>query len=166
MKLQQILFYKELEFPLKEITDILDDPDFDLIMALEEHKRALISKQRRISRMLITIDKTVEKLKSKTMLTHEELYSGFTSEKAKQIRSAAVEKYGKAKIETSENFLKKLSKEQLQQLKAEQKEVVQNLFNLRTEDPESDKVQVQVARHYMNTRKFWETIPLSSSGFA
>ena len=28
LRLQQILFYKELDFPLKEIIEILDNPDF------------------------------------------------------------------------------------------------------------------------------------------
>mgnify|MGYP000865807544 FL=1 len=63
LKLQQILFFKELDFSLKEIIDILDDPDFDLTVALESHKQALISKQERISVMLNTIEKTVLNLK-------------------------------------------------------------------------------------------------------
>ena len=33
LRLQQILFYKELDFPLKQIGEILDDPDFDLVAA-------------------------------------------------------------------------------------------------------------------------------------
>ena len=41
LRLQQILFYKELGFPLQEIKEILEDPDFDLIEALESHKKAL-----------------------------------------------------------------------------------------------------------------------------
>lgn len=33
LKLQQILFYKELDFSLNEIINILNDPDFDLMKA-------------------------------------------------------------------------------------------------------------------------------------
>jgi DNA-binding transcriptional MerR regulator len=32
LRLQQILFYKELDFTLEQIGKILDDPAFDLIM--------------------------------------------------------------------------------------------------------------------------------------
>ncbi len=157
LKLQQILFYKELDFSLKEITDILDDPDFDLIKAFESHKQDLISRQNRISLMLNTIDKTVLNLKGKKMITNEELYEGFSREKVKKIRSEAIEKYGEQKVEKSESYLKKLSKEQLEQLKNEQKEIVKNLFGFSDKDPESEIVQMEIARHYKNTRKFWGT---------
>lgn len=157
LKLQQILFYKELDFSLKEIIDILDDPDFDLIKAFESHKQALISRQKRISLMLNTIEKTVLNLKGKKMITNEELYEGFSTEKVTKIRSEAIEKYGEEKVETSENYLKKLSKEQLEQLKNEQKEIFINLFDYSDKEPESEIVQMEIARHYKNTRKFWGT---------
>lgn len=35
-RLQQILLFKELEFPLREIREILDSPDFDRSKALEQ----------------------------------------------------------------------------------------------------------------------------------
>ncbi|MBA4145294.1 MAG: MerR family transcriptional regulator, partial [Cytophaga sp.] len=41
LRLQQILFYKELGISLEEIRSILDDPEFDLLQALESHKVAL-----------------------------------------------------------------------------------------------------------------------------
>src|SRR5690606_22198431 len=41
LRLQQILLYKELELSLEEIGSLLDQPDFDVLRALEDHKRAL-----------------------------------------------------------------------------------------------------------------------------
>lgn len=41
-RLQQILFYKELDFPLSEIRQILDSPAFDSQKALEQQKNLLI----------------------------------------------------------------------------------------------------------------------------
>jgi DNA-binding transcriptional MerR regulator len=157
LKLQQILFYKELDFSLKEIIDILNDPDFDLIKAFESHKQALISRQKRISVMLNTIEKTVLNLKGKKMISNEELYEGFSTEEVTKIRNEAIEKYGEEKVETSENYLKKLSKELLEQLKNEQKEIFKNLFDFSDKEPESEVVQMEIARHYKNTRKFWGT---------
>ena len=157
LKLQQILFYKELDFSLKEIIHILDDPDFDLIKALESHREALISRQERILVMLNTIKKTMLNLKGKKMITNEELYKGFSAEKATEIRNEAIEKFGEEKVATSENYLKKLSKEQFEQLINEQKEIFKNLFDLSDKEPESQVVQLEMARHYKNTRKFWGT---------
>ncbi len=163
LKLQQILFFKELDFTLKEIVDILDKPDFDLIKVLESHKRALVLKQKRISIMLNTIEKTVLNLKGKKMITNKELYEGFSTENVTKIRDEAIEKYGEEKVLKSEAFLKKLSSEQIEQLKNEQKEIFKNLFDLSGKEPESEEVQMEIARHYRNTRKFWGTDGSSDS---
>ncbi len=155
LKLQQILFYKELDLPLKAIIDILEAPDFDIIEALEHHQKALISKQKKISVMLNTIEKTMLNLKEKKMITEEELYEGFPKEKRQQMRQEAIDKFGKDKVETSENYLKGLSKQQFEQLKEEQKNIFEQLFSVSKQDPESETVQLHIARHYENTMKFW-----------
>lgn len=157
LKLQQILFYKELDFSLQEIMEILEDPGFDLLTALEGHRKALKIKQERISAMLNTLEKTVLNLKVKKMITNEELYEGFTSEETNRMRTQTSELYGKNRLERGENYLKKLSKEEFDELKREQKEIFQQLFKLHTQSPESDAVQMEVARHYVNVRKFWGT---------
>ena len=72
LRLQQILFYKELDFPLKEIGRILDEPGFELLNALESHKKALTLKKARISTLLKTIDKTIITLKNKEMFNAED----------------------------------------------------------------------------------------------
>jgi len=155
LKLQQILFYKELGFPLKEIIEILDAPDFDVLNALKNHKVALISKQERISVMLNTIDKTMLNLKGKKMITNDELYEGFTVTEKEKIREEAIEKFGKDEVLTSEHHLKKLSKAQFEVLKNEQKDIFKHLFSLRNQEPESKEVQLEVAKHFENTMQFW-----------
>ena len=41
LKLQQILFFKELDFSLEEINAIISSPDFDVLYALQVHKTSL-----------------------------------------------------------------------------------------------------------------------------
>ena len=90
-------------------------------------------------------------------MTEEELYEGIPTENAKKIRSEAIERYGEERVFNSEHYLKKLSKEQLNLLIEEQKSITKNLFDLSAKDPESIEVQLEIARHYQNTRKFWGT---------
>jgi len=52
LKLQQIMIYKELDISLNEIKNILDSPDFDVLSALENHKKSI--KERRKKKQLIT----------------------------------------------------------------------------------------------------------------
>ncbi len=51
-KLQQILFFKELGFKLKEIKEILQKPDFDRIKAFKSQKELLLLKRNRIDRLI------------------------------------------------------------------------------------------------------------------
>ncbi len=157
LRLQQILFYKELGISLEEIGSILDDTEFDLLQALESHKVALSQRRERVNTMLATIDKTISQLKEKTMLKHEELYEGLPKEEAEALRNEAIEEYGVEQVMRSENHLHKMSKTQLNKLKEEQKEIANALLVLINNDYTSDEVQNQIALHYANIRNFWGT---------
>jgi DNA-binding transcriptional MerR regulator len=157
LRLQQILFYKELDFSLEEIGQILDKPDFDMLQALEHHKKALQSRYDRLFKLLQTVDKTISHLKGTIMLTPEELYEGLPKEKAEAYRNEAITEYGENTVARSENYLRKLSKEDFAKLKAESHEIASILFAMRQEDPASEKVQQQIRRHYANIRTFWGT---------
>lgn len=50
--LQQILFFKELGFKLKEIKEILQKPDFDRIKAFKKQKELLLLKRNRTDRLI------------------------------------------------------------------------------------------------------------------
>ncbi|NJO01780.1 MAG: MerR family transcriptional regulator, partial [Bacteroidia bacterium] len=140
LRLQQILFYRELGFPLKEILNLLDAPDFDLIDALENHTLALKARQKRITKLLATIDRTIHNLKKgKIMSEPEMLYEGLPKEVGTIYRQEAIEKYGKETVEKSEKALLSLGKEGFEQLKKEAEQIAAQLFALRDENPESQK---------------------------
>lgn len=158
LRLQQILFYKELDFSLKEIAEVLDDPGFNLIEALEKHKTALRSRQTRITQLLSTIDDTIHHLKNgQKMENPEMLYEGLPKEVGTTYRKEAIEKYGKVAIEQAENALMQLGKENFEQLKTEFEQMNRALFNLHATAPESEAVQQLIQRHYAAIRAFWGT---------
>jgi DNA-binding transcriptional MerR regulator len=157
LRLQQILFYKELDFSLEEIGQMLDMPEFDMLQALEQHKTALQSRYNRLVTLLQTVDKTISHLKGNIMLTPEELYEGLPKEKAEAYRNEAIAEYGESTVARSENYLRKLSKADFARLKAETQDIAQTLYSLQHENPASDKVQQQIRRHYANIRTFWGT---------
>lgn len=51
-RLQQILFFKELGFSLKEINEIISQPNFDKITAFKKQKELLLLKRNRINRLI------------------------------------------------------------------------------------------------------------------
>lgn len=58
--LQQILFFKELELPLKEVKEITASPNFDKMKALENQKKLLILKRNRLNDLIELINKTLK----------------------------------------------------------------------------------------------------------
>lgn len=51
-KLQQILFFRELGFKLKDIREIIEKPDFDRIAAFKKQKELLLLKRNRTDRLI------------------------------------------------------------------------------------------------------------------
>src|ERR1700724_3379047 len=74
LTLQQILFYRELGFELKEIKRILDRADFDTVAALESHRQVLEKNLSRTRSLLETIDKTIQHLKGIKKMKNEEIF--------------------------------------------------------------------------------------------
>lgn len=158
LRLQQILFYKELDFPLKEIVDLLDEPEFNLINALEGHKNALLARQKRIDHLIQTIETTIQRLKEDDIMKDPAmLYAGLTKEMGTTYREAAIKAYGKEKIVHAETELMKLGKEGFRQLRARWEQINDELFRRRGEVPTSPAIQVLIARHYQIIRQFWGT---------
>jgi DNA-binding transcriptional MerR regulator len=155
-RLQQILFYKELDFTLDEIQALLDDPGFDLRTALQRHRRALQARHVRLGTLLGTLDATLSQLNgTRPMLTNEELYAGFPDDQVEAYRREVVARYGPETIEASEQHLRQLGPTGLQRLITEQKDLNRTLRNMRHLVPASAEVQVQIRRHYANIVGFW-----------
>ena len=55
--LQQILFFKELGFSLKEIKEILEKPDFDRVAAFKKQKELFLLKCDRLDRLIQLLER-------------------------------------------------------------------------------------------------------------
>jgi DNA-binding transcriptional MerR regulator len=157
LRLQQILFFKELDFPLGEIRRILDDPGFDQVEALEHHRRLLQKRAERLARLLKTVDKTIRRLMEDDMnekMSIEELYEGFTDEQVEHYRREARERWGQVVDETEER-MQGLSKAQWQAVKDEGEEVTRAIAALMDRAPGDPEVQAQIARHHAWIEHFY-----------
>jgi len=77
LTLQQILFYRELGFELREIKRILGRRDFEKVAALQSHRTTLQKKLSRMRRLIETVDKTIQHLKGTKKMKNEEMFAGF-----------------------------------------------------------------------------------------
>ncbi len=60
LRMQEILFYRELDFSLKSIGEILSSPNYDKEKALKEQKKLLTLKKERLERLIFSIDNAVK----------------------------------------------------------------------------------------------------------
>lgn len=86
LRMQEILFYRELDFSLSSIKKILSSPDYDKKSALKEQKRLLIIKKERIERIIFAIE-GAEK--------GENIMSAFDNSELKKQKDEVKEKWGK-----------------------------------------------------------------------
>jgi DNA-binding transcriptional MerR regulator len=148
LRLQQILLYKEMDIPLLQIQEIIDDPSFDLVSALEQHHAALLNKKGRLEILLKTISKTIHQLKNQEKMEYKDLYQGMSPEKAEELKKEASEKWGEDVINDSQERLLSMSKKEWNALQEETEMVNTSLASSMHLPVNDSKVQELIARHY------------------
>ncbi|HZS07289.1 MAG TPA: MerR family transcriptional regulator [Blastocatellia bacterium] len=94
LNLQQILFYRELGFELKQIQRILGRTDFEKVAALQSHRKVLEKNVTRTRALIETIDKTIRHLKGTKKMKSEELFTGFSVAAGKDRFNEGFNRYG------------------------------------------------------------------------
>ncbi|MCL4247507.1 MAG: MerR family transcriptional regulator [Anaerolineae bacterium] len=94
LRLQQILFYREIGLELLRIKDILDSPDFDLLAALRSHRKVLAAKIGRLQKLVSTVDSTIMHLAGEVEMSKKRLFEAFSDEKQKEYEREVRLQYG------------------------------------------------------------------------
>ncbi|MBM7578012.1 MerR family transcriptional regulator [Jeotgalibacillus terrae] len=150
--LQQILFYRELEVSLEEITSIIHHPDFDLISALQQHVQKLQEKHARLEQIISTVQKTIENKEGGTLMTDEEKFEGFKkkliNENEKKYGKEVREQYGDEVVDDSNAKMMGLSEDDFKKMQEVEKEFLEELKKgYETGDPASPEAQKAVELH-------------------
>ena len=129
--LQQILFYRERGFELKQIRDLIYREDFDVLQALKEHLLELEKKRNRMDLLIRTVEQTISQLKGECEMADEEKFQGFKEQIVKEneekyggeIRS----KYGDEAVDGSNKKMLNMSEEEWQQFQHLEEEIKERL---------------------------------------
>ncbi len=75
VRLQQIMFFKEMDLPLKTIMNILNQPDFDRKEAIRDQMELLLAKRNRLTRLIEQMDQILkgEDILDFSIFEHNEL---------------------------------------------------------------------------------------------
>lgn len=160
LRLQQILFYRELEYPLVKIQKILDVPKFNLANSLKFQRQELKKKSERLKNLLNTVDKTLYNLTHKTMITDDELYAGFKSvEEGKALTKEAEERWGNDEVQKSMYKVKKMTPTQLKAIQDEAAAIGQKFADLMgTHKADFEEVQRTVVAFHRHLENFYPVV--------
>lgn len=159
LRLQQILFYRELGLSLEEIQRILDRPDFDVLDALQHHREALQQRAGRLNHLIDTVDKTIMHLKGERAMSTEELFEGFDDETQARYEQEASKMYDPKLVQESSRRWKSYTAEDKARIMADGGAIYRELATLTERDPADPEVQAAIGRWHQNVRAFYEPTP-------
>lgn len=140
-RLQQILLFRELEFPLKEIARIINDANFDREKALKQQIELLTLKKEHLEN-LITFARGIQLTGENNMD-----FKAFDTQKIKEYTQKAKEQWGDTKA------YKEFEQKNEKRSRDEQQVITNGLMTLFVEfgrmmnqSPDSDAVQAQVRK--------------------
>lgn len=140
-RLQQILLFKELEFPLKEIKEIIDAPNFDKNKALEQQIELLTMKKEHLEN-LINFARGIKWLGVRKMD-----FSVFDTKKIDEYSKRAKEQWGKTpQYKEFEEKAKNWTDEDEQGMQNDFMQIFAEFGRMKELDPAEETVQCQVKK--------------------
>ena len=116
--LQQILFFREFDIPLKEIKAVMENPALDRKHFLQMQRKMLVTKKERLERLIASID---DILKGENQMDFaifnkaeiEEMFQAMTEHMPDELKKTAAEEFGGME-EWKKHYIETVSSEEMQ----------------------------------------------------
>jgi len=155
LRLQQILFYRELDIPLDDIKKIMAESRFDVLGALQSHKDALKKQVRRLNRLINTVDNTINHLKGNNIMSDKAYFEGFSEEEQEKYALEAEQMYDPETVRESNRKWKSYSAAKKESIMAEGKAIYIDMIAAMPKGADSKEVQGIVERWRKHMDYFW-----------
>lgn len=116
--LQQILFFREFDIPLRDIKSIMESPSFDRNRILHTQRKMLAAKKERIDRLIASIDRILKgdnrmdfEVFDKTEI--EEMFQLMIDSMPAEMRQTAIKEFGTVE-EWKKHYIEVVSSEDMQ----------------------------------------------------
>lgn len=167
LRLQQILFFRELDVPLEDIAKILARKDFDMAASLKEHRVQIEKKKQRLARLLGTIDDTLAKLEGTKEMDPEALFEAFWEKHETEYAAEAEQRWGHTDAyKQSKERTKHLTKDDYKKMAKDADIFMRKLATCIDGGPDSDETQAMIKEHYESLRTFYDPSPELYRGLA
>jgi DNA-binding transcriptional MerR regulator len=115
-RLQQILFYRELDVPLEQIKTIIDHPMFSGSEALQAHREQLLARRKQIDQLIINVDQSIAASKGEIKMNDKDKFNGFKSkmisDNETRYGKEARQRYGDDAVDRSNQKVKGMTEAQ------------------------------------------------------
>lgn len=156
LRLQQILFLRELGLSLDEIGNILNQPGYDLLSALEDHRQELLGRQERLNVLVQTVERTILHLKGELDMKNEEFFAGFSEEQQKQYEEEVRVRHGDGYLKVSQQRWGSYTEEKKRRVLEEGGEIYLALAAAIPHGPESKQAQEGIERWRQHMHYFYD----------
>lgn len=117
--LQQILYFRELDFPLKTIKEIIENPTLDRNKVLQMQKEMLITEKRRLERLITSIDNSLKGVDTMDFTVFsrkdtEELFQAMLEHMPGAMRDSAIKEFGTVE-QWREHYIEAVSSKKVQE---------------------------------------------------
>lgn len=161
-RLQQILFYRELDLSLDKIKEIITTPSFDGAKALREHREKLLEKKGQLDLLLVNVEKSIALKEGKITMTDQEKFAGFkqklVEDNEKQYGREVREKYGNDAMNKSKQKILSMTREDYEEASHLGNEVLSTLKDaLKTGNPAGELAQKAADLHRRWLSYYWDS---------
>ena len=158
--LQQILFFRELDFPIEEIKRILSSPTFDIRRALRDHRVLIELKKKRLTGLLKTIDTTLNNLEKQSPMDDQdlkELYETFGEDTMKKYADEVKERWGDTEAyKQSMERASKMTKADYEKYKQDSDAFMKKVAETMDKGATSPEFQALIAEHFKSLSTWYE----------
>ena len=155
LKLQQILFYRELGLSLDSIKAIVTQPDFDAVAALEAHRLSLQGRRVRLERLIQTVEDTLLHMKGLKEMSQKQLFQAFSDEEQEKYAAEAERMYDPEIVRASQKKWKSYTEEDKRRIGDEGNAAYQAIVAAIPFGPSSPKAQACIERWRKHMAYFW-----------
>lgn len=151
-RLQQIMFYRELDIGLDTIKELMNSQVFNAKEALREHHVKLLARREQLDILIANVEKTIEYQEGRIQMTDRDKFEGFkkdlVNENEKKYGKEIREKYGEDTVNASNQKLLNMTSEQYQEFERLSQEVLDTLeAAFATKDPAGELAQRTAELH-------------------
>lgn len=158
--LQQILFYRELGMSLNQIKQIVNNPSFDGVKALNAHRSQLLDKRKQLDKLIANVEKTISSTEGSIIMTNNEKFEGFkqkiVDDNEQKYGNEIRDKYGDDAVDQSNAKVQAMTQAQHLDVKQLAKDITATLaVAFKTGDPASELAQNVAELHKQWLMFYW-----------